>query len=156
MKAVTILVHNDRKRHTVQPCDDAAIIFRRAPVDGNGVALGGIADAIGALIQHIAQHDAAVIRRATDQKILGRWPPSPRKPVQIGLKATAGQHKGTRKDAFWHACNFGVQMRDTVRVAVHMQHLRFIGHLDPQILCGVVIGVNQSFATAQKKRIGAA
>ena len=38
------LVHHDAERHAVEPGADAAIEFRRAGVDGDGVALRRIAD----------------------------------------------------------------------------------------------------------------
>ena len=55
-------VDDDAEGNAVEAGDDAAVEFRRAGVDGHGVALRRVADRLGPGVEQEAQHRAACCR----------------------------------------------------------------------------------------------
>src|ERR1044072_6670281 len=90
--------------------DDAAVVFRRAGVDRNRVALGGVADVLHALVEQHFEDRAAVIGRAADQEIVGGLAPIFLQPFDVGFKATGRRHQRRCAD-FARAANRLLQLR---------------------------------------------
>ena len=90
VEALGVLVDDDAEHHRVMPSDDAAVEFRRAGVDRDRVALGGIADFLHALGQQHLEDRAAIIGRAADQEIVGGLAPIFLQPFDVGLEAAGG------------------------------------------------------------------
>ena len=150
-----MLVHDDGERHAIQPRNDAPVIFRRAPVNGDGVALGRVTDALDVLVQQVFQHHAAVIRRAPDQEVARAFAPRAGQPVDIRLKAAGGRDDRLGRDPRHLLALLHIREQHTVALELHMGHLRLVGDLDAQILGGVIVGVHQRFAPAKEERVGA-
>ena len=93
IEALGVLVDDDAEHHRVVPRDDAAVEFRRAGVDRDRMALGGIADVLHALVEQQLQDRAAVIGRAADQEIVGRLAPIFLQPFDVGLKTAGRRHQ---------------------------------------------------------------
>ena len=93
-----MLVDDDAEDDAVEPGDDAAVEFRRAGVDGDRVALRGIADLLHALVEQHLQDGAAVIGRAADQEIVGGIAPVFLQPFDVGLEAAGGGDQRRRAD----------------------------------------------------------
>src|SRR5690606_26194424 len=105
VEAQRLAVDHDAQRHAIAPRTDPAVGQRRARVDRHRVDLRWIADAVRALVQQVAQQDAAVEPRAADQEVLGGpfarlvLPPGLAQPFAIGLEAARGDDAGPRLDA---------------------------------------------------------
>lgn len=68
----------------VQPRDDAAVVVRRRAVDGDRVAQGGVARAVGPVVEPVPEHCAPVVGGAPDEDVPRRGAPGPRQPVEVG------------------------------------------------------------------------
>ena len=90
IEALGVLVDDDAEHDRVVPGDDAAVEFRRAGVDRDRMALGGVADVLHALGEQHFQDRAAVIGRAADQEIVGGVAPIFLQPFDVGLEAAGG------------------------------------------------------------------
>ena len=97
VEALRVLVDDDAEDHAVVPRDDAAVVFRRARVDRDRVALGRIADLLRRPVEQHLQHGAAIVRRAADQEIVRRRAPVLLQPFDVGLEAAAGRDERRRR-----------------------------------------------------------
>src|SRR5581483_4926723 len=82
----------DAERDAVEARDDAPVEAGRARVDGDRVALGGIADPGHALIEEVAQDAAPRVRRAADEEVLRRLAPVLLEPLDVALEAAGSRH----------------------------------------------------------------
>ncbi len=110
VEALGVLVDDDAEHDAVEPRDDAAVEFRRAGVDRHRMALGGIADVLHALVEQHLEHGAAVIGRAADQEVVGRFAPVLLEPFDVGLKAAGRRHQRRSAD-FRRAIDRLLQLR---------------------------------------------
>ena len=136
------------------PCDDAAVEFRRARVDRDRVALGGIADLLHALGQQHLQDRAAIIGRAADQEIVGGLAPILLEPFDVGLEAAGGgdQRRGAHVDAA-----VALLQRGGKKHAVgdfEVEHFGVVENVDAELFGGEIERVQHRPAAAEEERIG--
>ena len=148
-------VDHHRKRHAIQTRYDTAIKFGRAPIDRDRMALRRISDTLRPLIEHVTQHNAPVIGRATDQEICRRWPPSAGQPINIGLKSTRSQYQRPPGNLMDFITNLHLKAFEPIARQMNVAHFGIVMHLNSKIFGGIVIGIHQRFAAAQKKGIRA-
>src|SRR6185437_9764282 len=84
---------------TVEARDDAADKFRRARIDRNRVALGGIANRLHSRVKKHPKNVATVVRRAADQEVVGNVAPALLQPFNVGFEAARGSDQRARADA---------------------------------------------------------
>src|SRR5690606_19405704 len=72
VEAARLAVDHHPQRYAVDAGTDAAVVERRARIDGHAMRLGRIADGVGAGVDHEFQQHAHVEARAADQEIVGR------------------------------------------------------------------------------------
>ena len=119
------------------------------------MALGRIADAVCPLVEHVAKHDAPVVGCSPNEEVARGWPPGVGQPVDIALEPARGQHQRLAFDVRRLPANGDVEpFEPTIRHG-YMRHLRLVENRHPQILGGVVVGVDQRFATTEEKGVGA-
>ena len=128
----------------------------RASVDRNGVALGRVANGLGALVQQITQHHTAVVLGSPDQKVLRARSPSALKPVCIALKPTRSRDHGFGLHPLLRAAFIGKNhLSHPLALHIDVGHFRVIAHLNPQRFGPAIERVHQRFSPTQKERIGA-
>ena len=156
VEALRVLVHHDAEHHAVEPRDDAAVVFRRARVDRDRVALGRIAGLLHAAIEQQLQHRAAIVRRAADEEVVGGRPPVLLQPFDVGFEAAAGRHE--RRGAHHVALSPALHGRgqEHAVVDVEIDHLGVVCDLDAEVLGGEIERVEHRAPAAEEERVGAA
>ena len=139
------------------PGDDAAVEFRRAGVDRDRVALGGIADVLHALVEQHLQDRAAVIGRAADQEIVGGIAPVFLQPFDVGFK-TAGRRHQRRGADFGGAADRLLQRGGQEHAVLDLEvgHFSIVDDLDAEFFRGEIQRVQHRASAAEEERIGAA
>ena len=153
IEAITTFIDDRGKRHAVKPGHDAAVELWRTPVYGNGMALSRVADAFNFLIQQILEHDAAIVRRASDQEIPRSLAPSAGQPVDVSLIAARGDNDRTGKETDALTVDICRDLFDPRTVTAQMHDLRVIADFNAQCLGGAIVGIDERFSAAQKKRV---
>ena len=152
-----IAIEHDAQRDAIHARADAAVVQRRARVDGHAMRLRDIADHVGAGIHHEFEQHAHIETRAANQKIVGGpfsglvLPPGFAQPFTIGFEAAGGHHAGAGLDAF------GADARgdETAVIEFDGVHRRVIANLYAEFFGAAVIGIHQRLAAAHEKGIGA-
>ena len=147
---------HDRERHAVQPRDDAAIEFRCARVQGDGVALRRITDRGHAAVKQQPQHLAAVIGRAADQEVLGCSTPGLFQPVDIGLEPAGRRDQRAGGDGLAFPTLGDRRGAEPAAVDVEIDDRRLVKDFDAQRLRGPIKRVEHRPAAAQEEGIGPA
>ncbi len=120
------------------------------------MALRRVADALGALVEHVLQHHALVVGRAADQEVARRRSPGARQPLDVGLEAARGEHHRAAGDAVGSTADLDLDRLEAAVRDRDVLDLRVVEDADPEILCSDVVGVHQRLAAAEKERVGAA
>ena len=83
-----------------EPGHDAAVEFRRARVERDGVAAARIAHRLGAVSEQLFQHPSLIVRRAADDEVVRGFAPVFFQPRNIRFKAAGGNDEGFRRVFF--------------------------------------------------------
>ena len=133
------------------------VVQRRARINGDHVRLRWVANGVSALIDQVLEQHALVELRAANQKVV-RCPfaqvvlsPSLAQPFAVGLKAACRQHASAGSNAFFS--HVGGNKASVLNV--QPVHSRVVANLYAKFFGAAVIGVDQGFASAHEKRIGA-
>src|SRR4030095_4777486 len=101
VEAACLTVDDHPQRNAVDAGADAAVVERRARVDGHHVTLRWIADGVGTGIDHVLEQYALVETGAADQEVVGRpfaafvLSPSLAQPITVGFESASGEHAAT-------------------------------------------------------------
>ena len=156
VKALGMLVDDDAEYDRVVAGDDAAVELRRAGIDRNRMALGGIADVLHPFGKQHFQDRAAVIGRAADQEIVGGLAPILLQPFDVGLEAAGSgdqrgrAHFGGAIDRLLERC-----AQEHAVLDPQIGNLGVIDNLDAELLGGQVQRVQHRATAAEEERIGA-
>ncbi len=119
--------------------------------------LGRVANAVCTVRQHVLEQNALVELRAADQKVV-RWPfatfvlpPRFTQPFAVGLEPASCQHAGFGCDAF--AAHIGSD--EATVLNVEFVDWGVVTNLNAKFFSAAKVGVDEGFATAHEKRIGA-
>ena len=156
VEALRVLVDDDAEDHAVVARDDAAVVFRRARIDRDRMALGRIAGLGDAAVEQHFQHRAAVVRRAADQEVVRRRPPVLLEPLDVRLKPAAGRDQRCGAHRMTRAALLNGRGEKHAIVDLEIDHLRLIGDLDAERLGGQIERVEHRAPAAEEERVGAA
>ena len=126
VEAFAVAVDHHAQRHAVDARADAAVVQRRARVNGHHVGLRGVANAVGAVVveQVFEQHALCCKAVPRIRKLSGRplaalvLAPGFAQPFAVRFKAACGQHAAFGGDALALQCAatkrpFSTSMRST-------------------------------------------
>src|SRR5438067_1961021 len=155
VEADRVLVDDDAEGDGVDPGDDPAVEFRRASVDGDGVALLRIAHLLHARREQRLEDPALVVRRSADDEIIGHLAPALLEPGDVGLESA-----GCGDECLGGNPIFATLVNDVCRRESAVLHLepgdfRLVDHLDAEVLRGAVVRVDQGLAPAEEEGVGA-
>src|SRR6185437_16600435 len=94
VEALRLAVDHDAEDDAVETRGDAAVELRRARVNRHRMTLRRVADGGDALVEQHAQHVAAIVRRAADEKVVGGLAPILLQPLDVRLETAAGGDEG--------------------------------------------------------------
>ena len=121
------------------------------------MGLRGIADNIGPGVDHKLEQHSLVEAGAADEKVIGGpftaviLPPGLAQPFAVGFKSAGGEDAAFRHNPF-----LARQRGDKFAVAqLESLHRCVVADLHPHLLRAAVIGIDQRFAAAHKKGVGA-
>ena len=153
VKSPRVPVHNNAERDDVEPGHDAAVKFRRARIDGDGVKTFRIADGLRPVLHQRGEQRAVIVRRAANNKIVGCVAPVPLQPFDIRFVPACRHHHGARADQFSAIFIFEFCGFEPVIFNDQIIHPRIVAHVNSHAARRQVIRVQESLAASQKPAI---
>src|SRR5579883_253336 len=155
VEPLAALVDHYSKRQTVKARHNAAVVARRARIDGNRVALRGMAYRLCTVRKQHAQNLASIERCAADEEIARRFAPDFLQPLEVRFKSSGGGHERTSADQKRFAAPYDARRFKAPVPNLDVLHLGLIVDSHAQSLSGRVIRVQERLSSAEKKRIRA-
>ena len=153
VKSPRVPVHHDAERDDVEPRHDAAVKFRRARIDGNRMKTFRIADGLRPVFHQRGEQRAVIVRRAANNKIVGRVAPMPLQPFDIRFVAAGRNDHGARANQLSPIFVFEPHRLEPIVLDDQIFHQRVVAHVNSHARRRQVIRVQQRLAASEKPAI---
>src|SRR5262245_20970733 len=120
------------------------------------MALSGIADGLGAAVQHLPKHFSRVVRRPPNDEVVGRRSPDLFQPLEIRFKSAGRQHDRLRANRFGATIDLRRESLKSAVDDVEGGGFGLIHDAYAQPLGGAVVAVHQRLAATEKEGVRAA
>src|SRR5713101_3951425 len=153
-ESTALLIDDNPKRNRVEPCNNAAVKFRRARVHRNSVKSFRIANCLRSFFQESGKQHSVVVWCAADDEIVRRVSPVLLEPFDVGFVAPGGHHNRAGPDEL-----FGFSALEPYALASAIFNDNVLNHgvvtnADSHATRRLIVGIQKRLSSSEEPSVG--